>query len=131
VLAGTGMFLPGYRTGTVFGFSLSDTCQNNGTGMMPAITNYRFKFTLVPVPYATFVYRGHLNRTKEFGTVESPSPRQAQESRDSTIDFDQFLLRSRLSCACVGEGDSTVLNSFVRLRGLKFSAPVPVPGYHF
>jgi hypothetical protein len=65
-----------------------------------------------------------LNRTKEFITVDSPSPRQVQESRDSTIDFDQPLVLSRLSSACVGEGDSTVLNSFVQLRGLKFSALV-------
>jgi hypothetical protein len=49
-----------------------------------------------------------------------------QESRDSTIDFDQFLVLSRLFCACVGEGDSTVLNSFVRLSGLKFSAQPPI-----
>jgi hypothetical protein len=45
-----------------------------------------------------------------------------QESQDSTIDFDQPLVLSRLSCACVSKGDSTVLNSFVRLGGLKFSA---------
>jgi hypothetical protein len=60
-----------------------------------------------------------LNRTKEFSrycTVDSPSPRQLQESRDSTIDFDQYLVLSLLSCACVGEGDSTVLNFFERLR---------------
>jgi hypothetical protein len=63
-----------------------------------------------------------LNRTKEFSTVDSPLPRQVQESRDSTIDIKQSLVLSRLSCACVGKGDSSVLNSFVRLRGLKFLA---------
>jgi hypothetical protein len=63
-----------------------------------------------------------LNRAKELNTIDYPSPRQVQKSRDSTIDFDQYLALSRLSCACVGEGDSTVINSFVRLMGLKFSA---------
>jgi hypothetical protein len=83
----------------------------------------------LPSQTSGFVFRAqnfsHLNRKKEFGTVESPSHTQAQESRDSTRDWSKSIVLSRLSCTCLGEGESTVLNSFVRLRGRKFSAQMP------
>jgi hypothetical protein len=65
----------------------------------------------------------HLDIYSNIYGLNPPRPDRCRKvGKVPIIDFDQSLVLSRLSCACVVEGDSTVLNSFVRLRGLKFSA---------
>jgi hypothetical protein len=126
-------FLPCKAMSTIL--ELNDICHNTVLYVLiclKCVYNADFdipcvKVAIVPGPLLVCWRQNFspLNRTKEFSTVECPSPTQAQESQDSSRDWSKSIVLSRLSCTCLDEGESTVLNSFVRLKGLKFSSLTP------